>query len=133
VVACLTKSTQLFKGKAWSQTQPSQFLAQCHCYLVMLPSFLYCCQCSASCSGESRVKGHLRKSACLSLAPSSCWCFCLSFLEPCECMGASSLHAACCEFLFPQQVHTVASAIVCGPVANLSQADCWVSLPSCVS
>jgi hypothetical protein len=47
-------------------------------------------------------------------------------------MGASPLHAACCEFLFPQQVHMVAFAIVCGPVANLSQADCWVSLP-CVS
>jgi hypothetical protein len=73
-------------------------------------------------------KGHLRKSACLSLAPSSFWYSCLSFLEPCECMGASPLHAACCEFLFPQQVHMVAFAIVCGPVA-----DCWVSLPSCVS
>jgi hypothetical protein len=48
-------------------------------------------------------------------------------------MGASPLHAACCEFLFPQQVHMVASAIICGPLANLPQADCWVSLPSCVS
>jgi hypothetical protein len=59
---CLTKSTQLFKGKAWSQIQPSQFLAQCHCYLVMLPSFLYCCQCSASCSGERVILGKVHVS-----------------------------------------------------------------------
>lgn len=43
--------------------------------------------------------------------------------------GARLLQSVCCAFVFRQQIYMVVSATACGPMANLLQAGCWVSLP----